>query len=50
MVKYVIELFSFPNPPKRLSQPEAMGLRHIASDVDDIWQTIKLLQQKNVSY
>ncbi len=23
---YVIELFSFPNPPKRMSQPEACGL------------------------
>ena len=23
--QYVIELFSFPNPPKRVSQPEATG-------------------------
>ena len=33
---YVIELFSFPNPPKRPSCPEATGLRHIAFDVDDL--------------
>ena len=33
---YVIELFSFPNPPKRPSRPEATGLRHIAFDVDDL--------------
>lgn len=33
---YVIELFSFPNPPARPSRPEACGLRHIAFDVDDI--------------
>ena len=27
---YLIELFSFPDPPKRLSYPEAAGLRHLA--------------------
>ena len=26
---YVIELFSFPNPPARPSYPEAAGLRHL---------------------
>lgn len=26
---YVIELFSFPNPPPRVSNPEAAGLRHL---------------------
>ncbi|MBD2754118.1 SMU1112c/YaeR family gloxylase I-like metalloprotein [Spirosoma validum] len=33
---YVIELFSFPNPPKRPSRPEALGLRHLAFAVPDI--------------
>jgi glyoxylase I family protein len=33
---YVIELFSFPDPPQRLSYPEARGLRHLAFGVDDI--------------
>lgn len=33
---YVIELFSFPNPPKRVSRPEACGLRHLAFEVEDI--------------
>ena len=28
-----IELFSFPNPPARLSRPEACGLRHLAFTV-----------------
>ena len=28
--QYVIELFSFPNPPKRHSRPESYGLRHLA--------------------
>jgi glyoxylase I family protein len=36
-----LELFSFPNPPKRLSHPEASGLRHLAFEVDDVaaWKT-----------
>jgi glyoxylase I family protein len=32
----VLELFSFPSPPPRLTQPEACGLRHLAFEVDDI--------------
>ena len=31
-----IELFSFPNPPKRVNNPEACGLRHLAFCVSDI--------------
>lgn len=31
-----IELFSFPDAPRRLSYPEATGLRHIAFEVDDV--------------
>ncbi len=34
--QYVIELFSFPNPPARVSRPEACGLRHLAFGVKDI--------------
>lgn len=33
---YVIELFSFPNPPARPSYPEAAGLRHLAFEVDEL--------------
>lgn len=33
---YVIELFSFPNPPKRPSRPESCGLRHLAFSVDNV--------------
>ena len=36
---YVLELFSFPNPPQRLSRPEAAGLRHLAFEVNDIAAT-----------
>jgi glyoxylase I family protein len=34
--QYQIELFSFPDPPARPSQPEATGLRHLAFEVDNI--------------
>ncbi len=33
---YIIELFSFPNPPERPSRPESCGLRHLAFSVDHI--------------
>lgn len=33
---YVIELFSFPNPPNRPSRPESCGLRHLAFSVDNL--------------
>ena len=34
--QYVIELFSFPNPPSRVTRPEATGLRHLAFEVDNV--------------
>lgn len=43
-----IELFSFPNPPQRVSKPEACGLRHLAFEVDDIEQTVNDLKAKGV--
>ncbi|MBW4633070.1 MAG: VOC family protein [Iphinoe sp. HA4291-MV1] len=43
-----IELFSFPNPPQRVSHPEACGLRHLAFEVDDVEQTISYLKSKGV--
>lgn len=43
--QYQIELFSFPNPPARVSRPEAAGLRHLAFSVKDIEATrIHLVQ------
>lgn len=46
--KYVIELFSFPNPPKRPSFPEAAGLRHLAFGVTDIKEWIAHLLKHGV--
>ena len=45
---YQIELFSFPQSSKRLSYPEARGLRHLAFEVDNIAYSIKELNDKNV--
>ncbi|AWV99058.1 SMU1112c/YaeR family gloxylase I-like metalloprotein [Arcticibacterium luteifluviistationis] len=47
--EYIIELFSFPNPPERVSRPEAAGLRHLAFEVGDIEKSIKELETKGVS-
>lgn len=46
--EYLIELFSFPNPPKRASRPEATGLRHIAFEVGDLDQALHFLNKKNI--
>ncbi|MEW5676091.1 VOC family protein [Flavobacterium enshiense] len=45
---YVLELFSFPNPPKRVSRPEATGLRHLAFEVNDIEITRNLILSQNI--
>ncbi|MDO6438979.1 VOC family protein [Cyclobacterium sp. 1_MG-2023] len=45
---YLIELFSFPNPPLRPSRPEARGLRHIAFGVRDLTATIAYLEAKDI--
>jgi glyoxylase I family protein len=46
---YIIELFSFPNPPARPSQPESCGLRHLAFSVKDIEASIAALASKGVT-
>ena len=46
--KYQIELFSFLQPPERMSYPEATGLRHLAFEVDNIGETIMELTKKNI--
>ncbi|EHC12299.1 VOC family protein [Fischerella thermalis] len=43
-----IELFSFPNPPQRVSQPEACGLRHLAFQVENIDEVVSELKAKGV--
>ena len=43
-----IELFSFPNPPKRPSYPEACGLRHLAFFVGDLDREVAELMEKGI--
>ncbi|WP_126243916.1 SMU1112c/YaeR family gloxylase I-like metalloprotein [Chitinophaga rhizosphaerae] len=46
---YTIELFSFPEPPPRVSSPEARGLRHLAFSVHDIDAAVKSLAAHGVT-
>lgn len=46
--EYIIELFSFPDPPKRPSRPEAAGLRHLAFEVDDLNKIIIFLENHHI--
>lgn len=46
---YVIELFSFPQPPPRPSHPEATGLRHLAFKVADVHAAVNMLHAKGVT-
>jgi glyoxylase I family protein len=47
--KYILELFSFPSPPMRVSLPEAAGLRHLAFEVDNLETIIAFLASKSIS-
>jgi glyoxylase I family protein len=44
-----IELFSFPNAPKRPSYPEAQGLRHLAFSVPNLDDCLQHLASKGVA-
>jgi glyoxylase I family protein len=46
---YVIELFSFPDPPKRASHPESCGLRHLAFSVENVDEQRNGLIQKGLN-
>ena len=46
--QYIIELFSFPNPPARTSSPESCGLRHLAFSVNNIQESVSALTAKGV--
>lgn len=46
---YVIELFSFQDPPERVSRPEACGLRHLAFVVKDIQKAVNDLATKGIT-
>ena len=48
--EYVIELFSFPSPPPRVTNPEAAGLRHLAFEVDSIAETVAELDALGIAH
>ena len=43
-----LEIFGVKNPPKRVTNPEACGLRHFAFKVDDIDEAVKWLNAKGI--
>lgn len=47
---YIVELFSFPNPPARIMHPEATGLSHLAFEVDNIEESIHELEAMAVAH
>ena len=47
---YLVELFSFPDPPPRVTNPEAAGLRHLAFAVDDLDAAVAELDEKGVAH
>jgi glyoxylase I family protein len=47
---YIIELFSFPSPPPRVTRPEATGLRHLAFEVDDVTKAAMELDKLDVPH
>jgi glyoxylase I family protein len=47
---YIIELFSFPSPPHRLTHPEATGLRHLAFEVDNMTAAVDGLDAHGIAH
>lgn len=47
--QYQIELFSFPDPSRRPSRPEAAGLRHLAFEVDDIEEAASHIKKQGIA-
>lgn len=43
-----LEIFGVSNPPKRLTRPEACGLRHLAFAVEDVEATVKELEHMGI--
>ena len=43
-----LEIFAEPNPPKRVSRPEACGLRHLAFCVESVEQMVKELAEVGI--
>lgn len=46
---YVLELFSFPDPPQRPSRPEASGLRHLAFAIAALNLVVQQLEHAGIA-
>ena len=44
----VIELFVWPDSPKRVSNPEALGLRHLAFRVENVDEAVAWLNSRGI--
>ena len=44
-----LELFGMPNPPARVSGPEACGLRHLAFRVRDVEEAVRELGERGIA-
>lgn len=44
----VLELFTKPDAPQRPTMPEALGLRHLAFQVEDVERAVAWLKQKGI--
>ena len=44
-----LEIFAEENPPKRVSRPEACGLRHLAFRVDSVAEAVAELAAKGIA-
>lgn len=47
--QYIIELFSFPDAPPRVSRPEARGLRHLCFEVDKLEHEVEKLKNMGIA-
>lgn len=43
-----LEIFGVKNPPKRVTNPEACGLRHLAFKVENIEEAVKWLKERGI--
>lgn len=43
-----LEIFGMKNPPERISNPEACGLRHLAFKVENIEKVVEWLNKKGI--
>jgi glyoxylase I family protein len=48
--EFIIELFSFPSAPARITLPEAAGLRHLAFETDNLLRTCESLSAMDVYF